>query len=557
MPKKRPLKSKLARRFLIAPSVGLALLALLSLGLIYQLTSSAAQQSQYSEGHLEVLKTSANLQKVGSQVNTYLSWASIGYNQKKLDSLESDLRKRLKSIELWMKPDSNTYQVRCKNLNDSASASLEKYKNWIGKAIQMSSIDAGVASTFLGPAEKSISPVASSLEECLIKFEQQGQELKAASAKNKKLFFVLLIGGLFSAFLITITVASLIGRNISKTVELINHDLDAVAHGNFSNKIALNRHDELGQMLEALDKAKTDLSSLLTGSVELGDIQEQISQEVLTCVSSLGVMASRLFDDAKVSEEKSNTAVHSMEDITSSATGINQSITTIAASTEQMSVSIQEVSKNCQSQSKLALDTDTNAQEIRTTLETLSKSVNDVSGVIEVIEKVAASTRLLALNATIEAAAAGEAGRGFAVVAGEVKELAERTGGATQGIRDQISHMQNSMSKAVESIGNILDQISSVTQISQSISAAVEEQSATASQVANNISGVEKNASSIVNEAKLTTENMHILSKRQKEMSLDSEISRETVQAIYNQTEWMAAQAKELQNRIAQFTNSK
>lgn len=89
----------------------------------------------------------------------------------------------------------------------------------------------------------------------------------------------------------------------------------------------------------------------------------------------------------------------------------------------------------------------------------LSKTVNDVSSIVETIVSISDQTNLLALNASIEAARAGEAGRGFAVVAEEIRVLSEDTRQSTSKITDIIDELTIA---ARDAIGFLDESVSSI-----------------------------------------------------------------------------------------------
>src|SRR5690606_19847484 len=86
-----------------------------------------------------------------------------------------------------------------------------------------------------------------------------------------------------------------------------------------------------------------------------------------------------------------------------------------------------------------------------------------IGEVVELIEEIAAQTRLLALNAAIEAARAGEAGRGFAVVAAEVGKLSERTAAAPGLITRHVGAIQGVTTGAAAAITAPADTVARAT----------------------------------------------------------------------------------------------
>jgi methyl-accepting chemotaxis protein len=121
----------------------------------------------------------------------------------------------------------------------------------------------------------------------------------------------------------------------------------------------------------------------------------------------------------------------------------------------------------------------------------ISKSAQQISRIIVVIDEIAFQTNLLALNAGVEAARAGEAGRGFAVVASEVRALAQRSADSAKEIKGLIMTSTTQVDQGVKlvaetgkSLERILGQVSELNTIIAGIATGAKEQ-ATALQEVN------------------------------------------------------------------------
>ena len=127
----------------------------------------------------------------------------------------------------------------------------------------------------------------------------------------------------------------------------------------------------------------------------------------------------------------------------------------------------------------------------------LASTAQEMSGIVELIQNIAAQINLLALNATIESARAGEAGRGFAVVANEVKNLAKQAADATDRISGEIAGIQDVSRQVVEGLDTIKTSISSVRDYVISTSSAVEEQTAVAREMSSNMQSASESVEAI------------------------------------------------------------
>jgi methyl-accepting chemotaxis protein len=166
----------------------------------------------------------------------------------------------------------------------------------------------------------------------------------------------------------------------------------------------------------------------------------------------------------------------------------------VAAAAEEQTAAIGEVAERTSATADRARDMEGSARSAQSQIADLSKAVGGIGDVLNLIEGIAAQTKLLALNATIEAARAGTAGRGFAVVASEVKALAEQTEKATTDIGKKISQVQAGTNQTISVVTDVLEGIRQVGELTAAVAAATEEQRGVAAEVSNTIGRVARSA---------------------------------------------------------------
>ncbi|ADU68921.1 methyl-accepting chemotaxis protein [Pantoea sp. At-9b] len=162
-----------------------------------------------------------------------------------------------------------------------------------------------------------------------------------------------------------------------------------------------------------------------------------------------------------------------------------------AASMEQLTATVKQNAENARQASQLALSASETAQKGGTVVDGVVRTMQDIAGsskkiadITSVIDGIAFQTNILALNAAVEAARAGEQGRGFAVVAGEVRSLAQRSAQAAKEIKGLIEDSVNRVNTGSELVGtagetmsDIVNAVTRVTDIMGEIASASDEQS--------------------------------------------------------------------------------
>lgn len=177
-----------------------------------------------------------------------------------------------------------------------------------------------------------------------------------------------------------------------------------------------------------------------------------------------------------------------------------------AASMEQFTATVKQNADNARQASQLALSASETAGRGGKVVDGVVKTMHDIAAsskkiadITSVIDGIAFQTNILALNAAVEAARAGEQGRGFAVVAGEVRNLASRSANAAKEIKalieDSVSRVDTGsvlVESAGETMNDIVNAVTRVTDIMGEIASASDEQSKGIDQVALAVSEMDR-----------------------------------------------------------------
>ncbi|MDF2947426.1 MAG: hypothetical protein K0S51_2105 [Bacillales bacterium] len=357
------------------------------------------------------------------------------------------------------------------------------------------------------------------------------------------------------------------GRKLANNINLVKGSFEQAAGGDLTVRLNINANDEFKDLENSFNDMMDNLSKSLRQV-------EDTSQTVLKTASSLTVMseettesisqvASAIGEIAQgtgLQAENSQDIVHQINDLSTNLDKI--SVATIDM--DSVSTSSTELSEKGLIQvgqlTEKAQQTQKATNEVSVFVKEVSDHMEEINAIIKAISDITDQTNLLSLNASIESARAGEHGRGFAVVANEVRNLAEQSKASAVEIQKIVSNIKSVVKKAVEAMDRtklVVEEQDAVVletkQIFSAILTSVQDLASKVAEVKQTVSSSEANKVIVVQQMESITAVSQETASATEEVSASSEEISATMEQFSDYASGLKGLSEKLDSEIKKF----
>lgn len=266
------------------------------------------------------------------------------------------------------------------------------------------------------------------------------------------------IGLVILACVIVVIVGIFITAGIENNMRRISRKFGDVAKGDLTVTVSAKGHDEFQDLAGSATNMITNTKKLVnqvsnaTGELEVSaqnvgqasELIHEYSQDITRAIGEINEGMEEQSRHAQECVEKTDILSNEIQEVSH----VVERVEKLVGETEGM---INKGMEIVQVLGDRAGETTQMTVKVSESIESLRKESEIINSFVATITEITEQTNLLSLNASIEAARAGEAGRGFAVVAEEIRKLADDSAKAAGEIRNNVANITAQTQNSVES----------------------------------------------------------------------------------------------------------
>ena len=254
--------------------------------------------------------------------------------------------------------------------------------------------------------------------------------------------------------------------SLSMIIGDVNNVMSMVGEGKLTRLIGAEASGEFASMVKGINGTIESLQGIIKELTEVGSNVSAVSQNMLSAGQEMNSMVTQVSSSAEQIAEGANAQAQQIADASKRTEGVGEIASNTVTRTEEMDkmaeVATKATGEGSEAMGETIKNTDLmleGSKESVSSIESLSKSSEQIQEIIDVIRDIATQTNILAVNAAIEAVRAGKHGRGFAVVAEEVKTLSADSKDQAKKISTLVKSVQKETEETVTTIKTMAENV--------------------------------------------------------------------------------------------------